>query len=272
MQRVGEHPVPVGPLAVRWRAWQLDDVGAGALTGARIALENAGSAAWRTTRDEGVLLSYHWLDERGNAIVWDGIRTALPDLVAPGEAVEVDAQVRAPIPPGRYRLAFDLVREHQYWLAELGNAALELDIDVRPRIEQRALAVRGGDPEALANQEEPLVSEAEAVAVAHLAPGLAPAPDWSRRVLDAHAEGFGIVGGSIDDGRRIRRRSSPLEPYTPGRGRIPDFPHPLVCPSVVVGVEVEWLEPVAGLPTLAPPRGQNAEPWLYDGRIALRRR
>jgi hypothetical protein len=271
MQRVGEHPVPVGPLAVRWQAWQLDDVPAGAVTGARIALENAGSAPWRSTKDEGVLLSYHWLDERGNAIVWDGIRTALPGLVQPGEGVELTAQVRAPIPPGRYRLAFDLVREHRYWLAELGNAALEVDVEVRPRIEQRALAVRGGDPEALANQEEQLVPEPEATAVAHVAPGLVPAPDWSRRLLDAHAEGFGIVGGSVDDGRRIRRRSSALEPYAPGRGRIPDFPHPLVCPSVLVGVEVEWLEPTAGLPTLAPPRGQHEEPWLYDARIALRR-
>jgi hypothetical protein len=271
MQRVGEHPVPVGPLAVRWRAWQLDDVRAGALTHAHLALENAGSAAWRSAADDGVLLSYHWLDERGNAIVWDGIRTELPDQAPPGSAVELEASLRAPIPPGRYRLAFDLVREHRYWLAELGNAPLELDVDVRPRIDRRALAVRGADEATLADQEEPAVPEAEAVAIAHLAPGLVPAPDWTRRVLDAHAEGFGIVAGSVDSGRRIRRRRSALEPYAPGRGRIPGFPNPLVCPSVLVGVAADWVEPVAGLPALAPPRGQHQEPWVYDGRIELRR-
>src|SRR5262245_39548557 len=259
MQRVGEHPVPVGPLAVRWQAWGLDDVRAGAFATARLALANAGSAAWRSNDTEGVLLSYHWLDERGNAIVWDGIRTRFAAAVPAGGAVEVAAQVRAPIPPGRYRLAFDLVREHRYWLAELGNAALELDVDVRPRIDRRALAVRGTDPGTLAGQEEPVVPEAEAVAVAHLAPGPAPAPDWPRCGLDAHAGGFGIVAGSIDAHRRIPRRGSALEPYAPGRGRIPGFPHPLVCPSVLVGVAADWVEPVAGLPALAPPRGQHEE-------------
>src|SRR5262245_58917049 len=269
MQRVGEHPVPVGPLAVRWQAWGLDDVRAGAFATARLALANAGSAAWRSNDTEGVLLSYHWLDERGNAIVWDGIRTRFAAAVPAGGAVEVAAQVRAPIPPGRYRLAFDLVREHRYWLAELGNAPLELELDVRPRIDRRALAVRGADPQALAAQDEPAVPEQEAVAVAYLAHGLVPVPDWTRRVVDAHTEGYGIVSGSVAPGRRLRRGA--LEPYAPGRGRIPDFPHPLVCPSVVVGAPAEWLEPLAGLPALAPPRGPNEEPWVYDGRIALRR-
>jgi hypothetical protein len=38
----------------------------------------------------------HWLDERGNPIVWDGLRTALSRAVDPGETVELK--------PGSYRL------------------------------------------------------------------------------------------------------------------------------------------------------------------------
>src|SRR5689334_812821 len=121
-----EHPVPAGPLAVRWHAYELEPVQAGALSRARVSLENAGTAPWRDLN-----VSYHWLDDRGNPIVWDGIRHAVS--AAPGERVERDLQVRGPIPPGRYRLAFDLVDEARFWLAELGNFTPEVDVDVVPR-------------------------------------------------------------------------------------------------------------------------------------------
>ena len=138
---MGAHPVPAGPLAVRWLVHELEPVQAGALTRAHIAVENAGSAPWR-----GLKASYHWLDDRGNPIVWDGIRQDVD--AAPGERVERDLQVRGPIPPGRYRLAFDLVDEHRFWLAELGNFAPELDVDVAPRDASGArLFDAGGDEE-----------------------------------------------------------------------------------------------------------------------------
>ena len=203
MERVGEHPVPAGPLAVRWLAYDLPAFRAGAEGEVEVVLQNAGTATWRARGDTGVKLSYHWLDDRGNAIVWDGPRVDFGGPVAPGDEVEVALRVRAPQPPGRYRLAFDLVEELRFWFAEVGSAPLELDAEVLPRIEERRLAVvvRGGADEettaALAAQEEPLV-EADAVATAYLVAGAIPAPDWSRRILDAHAEGYVAVGGSIE--------------------------------------------------------------------------
>ena len=92
-----------GPLAVEWGNWPVVHPQAGMRSTTRVEIVNAGSHAW----GDGIFASYHWLDDRGNAIVWDGIRTALPPL-GPGERAEVDLEVRAPIPPGRYRLAFDL--------------------------------------------------------------------------------------------------------------------------------------------------------------------
>jgi hypothetical protein len=263
MQRVGEHPVPAGPLAVRWLACELPRFRAGALHNVPVRLANAGSATWRRR----VLLSCHWLDDRGNAIVWDGPRTPLPHEVPPGEEVEVDAAVRAPQPPGSYRLAFDLVEEFRFWFAEVGSHVLELDAPVFPRIDERRLGVvvhGGADPEtaaALRIQEEPLVGEST-VATAHLVGGALPQPDWSRRLLDAHAEGFTAVGGAIEGGRD-------LAPWQSSGGRNPAFPHPLLLPSVLDGFEVQ--EHV-GLPAYFPERFQNGEPWLYDGRIRLRLR
>ncbi|MBV8598410.1 MAG: hypothetical protein JO017_06265, partial [Actinobacteria bacterium] len=65
-----------GPLVVRWHALELAPVEAGARQLATVELANEGTAPWRSRGPaDGIFLAYHWLDERGNAIVWDGIRT-----------------------------------------------------------------------------------------------------------------------------------------------------------------------------------------------------
>ena len=268
MDRAGEHAVPVGPLAVRWLAHQVEAPRAGVTGAARLRLENAGSAPWRSRGTEGVQVSYHWLDPLGNAIVWDGRRTPFPHAVEPGATVEVDLAVLAPRPPGTYRLAFDLVEERRFWFEEVGSSPLELPVEVRPRIAERRLGVvvhGGPDAEteaALAAQEEPLVSE-DAVAVAHLVPGASPASDWSRLVLDAHAEGWAAVGGALAPEGRSERRL--YAPWSAGGGRNPRFPHPLVLPSLLDSVEPETH---LGLPAFS---GADA---LFEGRavVDLRRR
>jgi hypothetical protein len=232
---VGEHPVPAGPLAVRWLGYELEPPQAGSLTRARVALENAGTAPWR-----GLNLSYHWLDDRGNPIVWDGLRSAVS--AAPGERAERELELRGPIPPGRYRLAFDLVDERRFWLAELGNFTPELEVDVAPR---DASAAR-----------------------AFLPAGAELDPDWEERVYVAHTEGYAAVGGSVEwIGGRLRRTPADLAPYAPGGGRNPAFAHPLVCPSLLPPLEPNT--EVSGLPAWAPERD---EPWIYDARIRLRLR
>ena len=264
MERVGEHSVLPGPLAPRWRAWSLEPLRAGALSAATLELENAGSATWRSHGANGVRVSYHWLDTLGNPIVWDGLRFALPHHVAPGDSVRLELSVLAPRHPGPYRLAFDLVEEHRFWFSEIGCATLELPMEVVPRIAGRRLAVRvhGGQDDAtvaaLAAQEEPVV-EAAGDAVAHLVAGAVPPPDWSRRVLDAHAEGWTAVGGSIATTRRADARR--FAPWAPGGGRDPRFPHPLLLPSLLSGTEPDTH---MGLPSYAGADG------LFDGRIVVR--
>ena len=215
---------------MRWLGYELEPPQAGALTRARVQLENAGTAPWR-----GLNLSYHWLDERDNPILWDGLRYEVS--AGPGERVERELDLRGPIPPGLYRLAFDLVDEQRFWLAELGNYSPHVDVEVAPR---DAAAAR-----------------------AHLPPNADHDPDWEEPVYAAHMEGYAAVGGSID----ARRPPAELEPYAPGGGRNPGFAHPLVLPSLLPPL-VPNTE-VAGLPAWQP---EGDEPWLYDARIRLRLR
>ena len=230
------------PLAPSWREWTLAPQRAGARTTARLVLVNDGTATWRSRGADGLQLSYHWLDARGNAIVWDGLRAPFPRPVAPGEAIEVAAPLVAPRPPGRYVLRFDLVEEHRFWLSEVGVETLDVEVDVEPLIAERRLAVVvHGGPDArtdaaLAAQEEPVVSDG-AAATAYLVAGAEPAPDWSRRLLDAHAEGWPAVGSAIvpTGGPFERRRTArALRRWAPG-GRNPRLDAPLLLPSLVDG-------------------------------------
>ena len=230
MERVGEHPVPPArsPFAGSHTTCRRAP-GGRALPSARVVLGTRARRRGARAGETGVKLSYHWLDDRGNAIVWDGPRVGVRTTVAPGKEVEVETLLRAPQPPGRYRLAFDLVEEFRFWFAEVGSSPLELAVDVEPRISERRLAVivHGGerrrDAAALAAQEEPFVA-ADAVATAHLVAGALPEPDWSARVLDAHAEGFAAVGGSIET------RDRTLRPWAPGGGRNPASRTRCCCP------------------------------------------
>lgn len=281
MAAPGDQRALAPPLLARFTGpLELEPVRAGAIARGTVRVENAGAIEWRSRGALGIQLSYHWLDDRGNPIVWDGLRNPLPHPVPPGGSARAELRLRGPMPPGRYRLAVDLVDELRHWFGELGNEPVAQEVEVGPRIERRALAVRlrPGDGRlaeetrrALAAQAEPLVeSEDEAEAVAHLAPGCLPAPDWSRRVLDAHAAGYAAVGGSLEPsgGPLARRRAArTLEPWAPGPGRVPGFAHPLLCPSLLRAIEPAWTADVEGLPALTPP---VEEPWLFDGRIAMR--
>jgi hypothetical protein len=257
----------VEPLAPVWRESTLAPQRAGARTTARLVLENGGAATWRSRGDAGLQLAYHWLDPLGNAIDWDGLRTPFPHPVAPGELVAVDVVVEAPRPPGRYLLSFDLVEEHRFWLSEVGVPTLDVEVDVKPLIADRRLqvVVHGGpDPRtdaALAAQDEPVVDEAP-VATAHLVAGAEPAPDWSRLLLDAHAEGWSAVGPAVvaTGGPLERRRAAKSLRRWASGGRNPRLDSPLLLPSLVTGLEPTEHE---GLPAYF---GGG----LFEGRAVVR--
>src|SRR5581483_11339169 len=117
-----------------------------------------------------------------------GVRTPLRRRVPPGERVTLEVRIRAPVPPGRYRLALDLVAEHRAWFGEVGAPGPDEELDVLPRVQAEALAD---------------------VADVHLPPGWELSPGSEQLALAAHAEGYAVVAGSVEAPRRLRRALAP---------------------------------------------------------------
>ena len=265
MERVGEHPVPAGPLAVRWLAHDLPALRAGVASAARVALQNAGTATWRSRGASGVQLSYHWLDdarqpdrlgrparrasrgrsprERRSSWRRSSARRshrALPARVRPrrGVALLVRGGRLVAARARRRRGAAD--RASGVWLS-LSTAATTRDTSA-----------------ALAAQEEPVVDDGRRRGRAPRRRERVPEPDWSRRVLDAHAEGFAAVGGSIETRDRRSSRGRPAAAATrASRTRC-------CCRRSSTGSSRASTR--ASRPTSQP----NDETAIFDGRIRLR--
>jgi len=59
--------------------------------------------------------AYKWLTPDGYVFDGEGLRTALPHPLGPGESCLVSMNVTAPPTAGRYLLEPDLVHEHVRW-------------------------------------------------------------------------------------------------------------------------------------------------------------
>jgi len=81
-------------------------------------LRNTSDALWPALGATRVAISYHWLSASGERLVQEGLRSALPHDVAPGETVEVRVSVATPKQPGHYLLEIDALRERIAWFSD----------------------------------------------------------------------------------------------------------------------------------------------------------
>ena len=103
----------------------------GTVTTVPMTVRNTGRRDWPPLGPNPVNLSYHWVAPDGPEILlWDGARTRLPDTVAVGDTVTLPALIDSRVPPGRYRLQWDLVQEHIAWFSTLGAPTATTWIDV----------------------------------------------------------------------------------------------------------------------------------------------
>ena len=114
---------------------------AGTVTTVPITVRNTGLRDWPDLGDNPVHLSYHWVAPDGEEIlVWDGARTRLPGAVAAGETVTLPAVIDGRVPPGRYRLQWDLVQEQISWSSTLGAETATTWVEVEHRDDAPVIA------------------------------------------------------------------------------------------------------------------------------------
>ena len=107
----------------------------GTSTTVEVTLRNSGTAAWTPQSADRVLLGFRWYGGDGKLYEDEPdieYRTPLPRTVRPGEAVTVEAVVRAPGKMGRYTLRWDMVHERTSWFETQGNRPLDRIVSVIP--------------------------------------------------------------------------------------------------------------------------------------------
>ncbi len=76
----------------------------------------------------GINLSYHWIDQNGKIIVFDGLRTALPHDLMPNEEVTLNVVVATQPQRGEFFIEFDLVQELVAWFKDKGSQTLKVPV------------------------------------------------------------------------------------------------------------------------------------------------
>jgi hypothetical protein len=104
-----------------------------AATALTVTAHNTGQATWTAAGDHAYALGYHWLTADGGAElqVAPG-EVPLPRDVASGDAVQVPLELRAPLPPGEYRLAWGMLQHDIVWFHYRGSPDAETLVNVSP--------------------------------------------------------------------------------------------------------------------------------------------
>lgn len=101
----------------------------------KVQISNTSKRIWPAKpSEEGyyqVCLSYHWLDNNGNIIIWDGARTNLPYNLKPKNTpLNIEMTVIAPNIDGNFILEIDLVQEKVAWFKDKGNKTIRIPVKV----------------------------------------------------------------------------------------------------------------------------------------------
>ena len=97
----------------------------------QLRVQNRSGLSWRGTPVHPLNLSYHWRDDSGSLVVFDGVRTPGPSSGFATDAFTfATADVVAPEAAGTYRLLPCLVQEGVAWLDERGLVAAGITVVV----------------------------------------------------------------------------------------------------------------------------------------------
>jgi len=118
-------PTPIGvglDFHATYQVGAIPTIGIGQTVSVPVTITNTGQGTFPMLTTKPVDLGYHWSDQTGKTVVWDGLRTKLPVDLAKGQTATVMAQVQSPPDAGSYSLRFDLVQEGVTWFSGRGVA------------------------------------------------------------------------------------------------------------------------------------------------------
>lgn len=96
-----------------------------------VEIHNDTDMAWRGDLFRPINLSYHWLDENGDYVLFDGIRSPIPIEGVPAKgSVLSPMKIMAPQVEGNYRLVLTMVQESIGWLEDRGFSPYIMQIKV----------------------------------------------------------------------------------------------------------------------------------------------
>jgi 2-polyprenyl-3-methyl-5-hydroxy-6-metoxy-1,4-benzoquinol methylase len=109
-------------------------VGTDELTKVPVSIVNRGEVPLSSSTRPPTVLSYHWRNESGEPVVWDGMRTVFPRTLYQGDREDLMLTVRAPAEAGSYLLDISLLKEHVKWYDDgLPTPQLRIKTTVLPR-------------------------------------------------------------------------------------------------------------------------------------------
>jgi len=110
---------------------KIKKMAAGKIINIPVKVKNISQETWPAGKVENpVNLSYHWVDSTGKMIVLDGARTFLPNALAPGSSVNLQAKIKAPDRPSSYTLQLTMVQESVAWFNNRGAKTLNIPVTV----------------------------------------------------------------------------------------------------------------------------------------------
>ncbi|WP_262296293.1 hypothetical protein [Microvirga sesbaniae] len=99
---------------VEWRREQRDTVG----VLHKVRLTNTGSRTLAMSGGDGLFLTYHVVDSKGDVLCWENPRTTLPCDLEPGDEIILDV-IFGPCDATSPYFYFDMVCEHRYWVSNI---------------------------------------------------------------------------------------------------------------------------------------------------------
>ena len=101
---------------------------------ANVSFKNVSQRIWpsrpNNSGQNAVELSYHWVDRKGQTVIFDGLRTPLPKDLNPGESASLKAKIRAPDRAGNYILEMTLVQEGVAWFTDNDGGKITVHVNV----------------------------------------------------------------------------------------------------------------------------------------------